>query len=85
MGEEERKIVLMVSSAAETPLWSYTSGKKITWLGMLDLYCLFIGGDWDELEDKTWQVQSWVMLFLKVAVEVCFNQQISTDYALLIN
>lgn len=52
---------------------------------MLDLYCLFIGGDWDELEDKTWQVQSWVMLFLKVAGEVCFNQQISTDYALLIN
>lgn len=51
---------------------------------MADPYCLFIGGDWDELEEKTWQVLSWVM-FLKVVAEVCFNQQISTDYALLIN
>lgn len=52
---------------------------------MVDLCCLFIEGDWDELEDKTWQVLSWVMLFLKVVAAVCFNQQISTDYALLIN
>lgn len=34
---------------------------------------------------KTWQVLSWVMLFLKVVVGVCFNQQIRWDYALLIN
>lgn len=51
---------------------------------MVGLYCLFLG-DWDELEDTTWQVLSWVMLFLNVAAEVCFNQQIIIDYALLIN
>lgn len=49
---------------------------------MIDICCLFFEGDGSELEDKAWQV---VSSRLKVVAEVCFNQQISTNYALLIN